>query len=106
MQYRVYIDANAHHMDTSQRTMHGEFDSAEDAVAAAREVVRTRLVEAHRPGMRAEELLEHFVRRGEKPFILPEDDDTSFDLQEFARDCAERLCWREELRDPQNRDRA
>lgn len=106
MRYRVYIDANAHHMDTTQRTMHGEFDSPEDAVAAAREVVRTRLVEAHRAGMKAEDLLEHFVRRGEKPFILPEDDDTRFDLREFARDCAEKLCWREELRDPQNRNRA
>ena len=106
MRYRVYIDANAHHMDTSQRTMHGEFGSPEDAVAAAREVVRTRLVEAHRPGMMAEDLLEHFVRRGENPFILPQDDDTRFDLQEFARECAERLCWREQLRDPQNRNHA
>ena len=98
MRYRVYIDANAHHMDTSQRSLHGEFDSAAHAVDAAREIIRTRLVEAHRPGMTADALLEHFVRRGEKPFILPEDDDTRVDFTEFARECAERLCWREQLR--------
>ena len=106
MRYRVYIDANAHHMDTSQRTLHGEFDSPQAAMAAAREVVRTRLVEAHRPGMKAEELLECFVRRGENPFILPEDAHTQFDLEEVAREYAERLCWREQLRDPENRNQA
>ena len=106
MPYRVYIDANAHHMDTSQRTLHGEYETAEDAVAAAREVVRTRMVEAHRPGMKADELLERFVRRGENPFILPEDDDTRFDLQEFVRECAERLCWREALREDRSGKRA
>jgi hypothetical protein len=99
MKYRVYIDANARQMDTSQRTLHGEYDTPEQAVAAAREVVRTRLVEEHRAGMKAEELLQRFAQRGETAFIMPMDESTLLDLNEHARECAERLCWREELRD-------
>ena len=98
MQYRVYIDANAHHMDTSTRSVHGVYDTAEQAVDAAREVIRTRLVEAHRRGMSAQELLERFARHGELPFIVPEDKDTRFERLEYARVHAKKLCWREELR--------
>jgi hypothetical protein len=99
MKYRVYIDANPHQMDTSQRTLHGDYDTPEGAVAAAREVVRTRLVEEHRPGMKADELLRRFAQRGETAFIMPMDASTLFDGNDYARECAERLCWREELRD-------
>ena len=99
MRYRVYIDANTHHMDTTQRSLHGEFAVPEEAVACAREVVRARLVEIHRPGMKVEELLERFVRGGESPFILPEDDHTRLDVQDIARQFARKLCWRETLRD-------
>jgi hypothetical protein len=98
VKYRVYIDANAHHMDTSQRTIHGEYDSAGEAVEAAKEVVRGRLQEAHRPGMKATELLQHFALRAETPFILPQDADTGFDPLAYARNCAQQLCWREQLR--------
>jgi hypothetical protein len=98
MQYRVYIDANPHHMDTSTRAVHGVFDTPEQAVVAAREVISARLIEAHRPGMNATELLEHFVRRGEMPFIMPEDEHSRFDRIDFARKRAKKLCWREELR--------
>lgn len=99
MKYRVYIDANARQMDTSQRTLHGEYDTPEQAVAAAREVVRARLVEEHRAGMKAEELLQRFAQRGETAFIVPMDGSTLLDFNEHARECAERLCWREALRD-------
>ena len=98
MQYRVYIDANSHHMDTSTRTVHGIYDTAQQAVDAAREVISARLIESHRPGMHTEELLEIFVRRGEVPFILPEDEHSRFDRIEFAHERAKKLCWREELR--------
>jgi hypothetical protein len=98
MHYRVYIDANANHCDTSQRTLHGEFDSAGDAVAAAREIVRVRLLEEHRTGMKTEELLERYVQRGECPFILPEDEDTGFSVEDWAQECAARLCWRDAAR--------
>jgi len=98
MKYRVYIDANARQMDTSQRTLHGEYETPEQAVAAAREVVRTRLVEKHRAGMKAEELLQRFAQRGETAFIMPMDASTLLDLNEHARECAERLCWCEKVR--------
>ncbi len=98
MKYRVYIDAHARQMDTSQRSLHGEYDSAEQALAAAREVVRARLVEEHRPGMKASELLERYARRGEAPYIIPMGEETLFDANEYARERAEQLCWREALR--------
>ena len=99
MKYRVYIDANPRQMDTRQRTLHGEYDTPQDAVVAAREVVRTRLVGEHHPGMKADELLRRFAQRGETAFIMPMDTSTVFDVNDYARECAERLCWREQLRD-------
>ena len=98
MKYRVYIDANAHHMDTSQRTLHGEYDSAAAAVAAAKEVVDARLAEAHRPGMRSADLLERYARRGEAPFILPGGDEGAFDARDYARTRAAQMCWHEDAR--------
>lgn len=99
MKYRVYIDANSRHMDTSQRTLHGEYDTPEQALVAAREAVRARLVEEHRPGMKSDELLRRFAQRGEIAFIMPMDASSVFDANEHARECAGRLCWREELRE-------
>ncbi len=98
MKYRVYIDANPRRMDTTQRSQYGEYDSAGEALAAAREVVDARLQEEHRPGMRAEDLLERYARRGEAPYIMPLDEHTVFDANEYARERAARLCWRESLR--------
>ena len=98
MKYRVYIDANAHHMDTTQRQVHGEYDSAGAAVAAAREVVRAQLLEAHHPGMKTEELLARFAQRGEVPFIMPQDADTELDVGACAREFAQQICWRDEVR--------
>lgn len=98
MQYRVYIDANTNHMDTSTRSVYGVYDTAEQAIDGAHEVISAQLVEAHRQGMTAEEVLEQFVRRGEMPFILPEDQYSRFDRLEFALERARKLCWREELR--------
>ena len=98
MQYRVYVDANPQQMDTSTRVMHGVYDCAEQAVDAAREVISSRLIESHRHGMSAQELLEIFVRRGEMPFIMPDDKHSQFDRMEFVRQRAKKLCWREELR--------
>jgi hypothetical protein len=98
MLYRVYIDANPHQMDTSTRVVHGVYDCASQAVDAACEVISSRLIESHRAGMSAAELMEVFVRRGEMPFIMPEDEHSQFDRMAFVRERAKRLCWREELR--------
>ena len=100
MHYRVYIDADPHQMDTSARLMHGVYDTAEQAIEVTREVISTQLIESHREGMSVEELLEIFARRGEMPFILPEDEHSRFDGMQFARERAKQLCWREELRPP------
>ncbi|MFT5175494.1 MAG: hypothetical protein ACI8W7_003684 [Gammaproteobacteria bacterium] len=98
MLYRVYIDANPHQMDTSTRVMHGVYDCADQAVNAAREFISSRLVESHRPAMSSAQLMEIFVRRGEMPFIMPEDKHSEFDRMAFVRERAKKSCWREGLR--------
>ena len=58
MHYRVYIDSNFHQMDTSARTMYGEYQTYESAVAAAKEAIDAILESEHRPDMSAAQLLQ------------------------------------------------
>ena len=92
MQYRVYIDSNFHQMDTSARTMYGEYDTYAQAIAAARQAIDTALESARQPGMSASELLEVYARLGEEPFIIPDDTTPRFDGRDYARTRCEQLC--------------
>ena len=92
MKYRVYIDENPRLADTSARMLRGEFDRREDAVAAARETVDGFLADAYQAGMTADQLLEHFVKLGEDPFILPDDEKSPFNGQAYARRRCREIC--------------
>ena len=92
MKHRVYIDENPHLADTSARLMRGEFDSREEALALAREIVDDCLAESRRDGMTANQLLEAFVTVGEQPFLLPDDEHAPFDALEYATVRCHVLC--------------
>ena len=92
MSYRVYLDANYHQMDTSARTMSGEFSSHAQAVAAARELIDGILDSEYHPSMSAEELLHAYVTRAEEPFIIPDDGATAFDGRDYASARCRALC--------------
>jgi hypothetical protein len=69
--YKVLINDNAHYMDESERTDHGVFANADEAVAACKLVVDDDLNEMCTPGMTAKELYRLYVAFGPDPFVVP-----------------------------------
>ena len=92
MSYRVYLDANFRLMDTSARTMTGEYASYAQAVAAARELIDGVLESEYHKSMRAEELMHAYMTRGEEPFIIPDDEHAPFNGREYATARCQALC--------------
>ena len=67
--YRVLMNENARYMDESDRSDHGVFANAEEAIAACKAMVDDELATMHRPGMSAKELYRLYVGFGPDPFV-------------------------------------
>ena len=86
--YRVLINDNAHYMDESERTDHGIFANADEAVAACKEIVDGDLNAMWKPRMTAKELYELYVAFGPDPFVVPlnpKDPDVEFSAWTYAK---------------------
>lgn len=83
MKYTVEVDDNFHYMDEEERYTLGVYDSAEEAVAAAKRVVDGFLSEGVNPGATARELFYSFTMFGDTPHIIPTI--KGFDAWEYAR---------------------
>jgi hypothetical protein len=91
MTYTVRVDDNFHYMDKDYRRTHGEYESLEAALKAAKEVVDGFLSAAHTPGMRPEDLYRIYTSFGDDPFIIgPED--SKFSAWNYARGRCEEIC--------------
>jgi hypothetical protein len=87
--YRVLINDNARYMDESERTDHGVFANADEAVAACKEIVDDELNTMCRPGMIAKELYRLYVAFGPDPFVVPlnpKEPDLSFSAWTYAKE--------------------
>ena len=73
MKFTVFVADNFHYMDESERHKHGEYESADAAVAAAQEIGNRSLRELHTWSMGAEELTKQYCFFGEDPYIFPSD---------------------------------
>jgi hypothetical protein len=69
--YRVLINDNANYMDEREQVKHGDFDSADDAVAACKEIVDSDLITMRKAGTAAKDLYKVYVAFGPDPFIVP-----------------------------------
>jgi hypothetical protein len=78
MKYTVFIDDNFHYMDESYRCKHGDFETGEEALEAAKRIVDESLASLHTEGMTASKLYDHYVTFGDDPFIIPEDESCKF----------------------------
>src|SRR5947209_18269817 len=67
--YQVLMNENARYMDESDRSDHGVFANAEEAIAACKAMVDDELATMHRPGMSAKELYRLYVGFGPDPFV-------------------------------------
>ena len=92
MKYTLLCDDNFHYMDETERIVLGQFDSAEAAIAAARRVVDRDLSEAHKPGMTADELYQHYTSFGSDPFIRSDDRSCEFSAWTYARSRCSEIC--------------
>ena len=89
--YTVYVDDNFHYEDESKREKLGEFQSAAEAIAAARKLVDSYLDRAFEPGMTAEALFRSFTTFGRDPFIVPSEGTGGFSAWKYAKArCRER----------------
>jgi hypothetical protein len=89
MKYTVFVDDNFHYTDEAERYTLGEFDTAQEAVAAAKRIIDEFLDPAHEPWMTAEELYQGYTMFGEDPFIVPDDPTGHFSAWNYAKErCA------------------
>jgi hypothetical protein len=92
--YRVLIDDNFHYMDESERVLHDEFGTLDEALCACRSIVNDFLEGAYKPGMSSSELYELYVAFGDDPFIVPVDPQgarSGFSAWEYARERCEQM---------------
>ena len=82
--YKVLIDDNFHPMDESERTDHGGFATAEEAVAECKAIIDDNL-ESFKPRSTAQELFEIYAMFGDDPFIVGEPP-VHFSAWDYARE--------------------
>lgn len=91
MTYTVRVDDNYHYMDADERYTHGQYETLEDALKAAKEIVDDCLSSAYKSGMSADTLYQNYTSFGADPFIVgPED--SKFSAWEYAKARCEVLC--------------
>lgn len=92
MKYTVYVDDNTHFMDESERFKLGEYETAEDAVKAAKYLVDKFLVQNYKPDMLSETLYENYTIFGKDPFIVPQDEESKFSAWDYAKEQCRIIC--------------
>jgi hypothetical protein len=69
MIYKVFVDDNYHYMDKDRRYTHGEFETLEAAVEAAKKIVDDGLLSDYQAGMSASTLYSRYTMFGEDPWV-------------------------------------
>jgi hypothetical protein len=69
MTYTVFVDDNFHYMDKDERYAHGEFETLEAAVDAAKKIVDDDLLHHYEPGMTPNDLYGRYKMFGEDPWV-------------------------------------
>jgi len=92
MKYTVICADNFHYMDERERSTHGQYDSPEAAIAAAKAVVDHCLLFIYRPGMTADVLYDHYTDFGDDPFIRSDDPTCVFSAWSYAKERCPEIC--------------
>jgi hypothetical protein len=91
MIYKVFVDDNYHYMDKDRRYTHGEFETLEAAVEAAKRIVDDGLLSDYQAGMSASTLYSRYTMFGEDPWVSgPGKSD--FSAWKYAESRCEILC--------------
>jgi hypothetical protein len=92
MKYTVICDDNFHFMDESERDTHGQYDSADAAIAAAKAIVDRSLRHLYQPGMTAGRLYDDYMDFGDDPFIRSDDKSCVFSAWKYAEERCPEIC--------------
>jgi hypothetical protein len=66
--YKVFVDDNFHYQDPSERYCAGEYETATEALAKCKKIVRESLESCREPGMTPTEVYDQYVRFGYDPW--------------------------------------
>ncbi len=100
MKYTVLVDDNFHYMDDTKTITEGEFDTAEAAIACAKEVVDKCLADLYSqlskqqpPGktLTADELYGYYNSFGDDPYVISEDKTVKFSGWSYAKERCEEM---------------
>jgi hypothetical protein len=89
MPFTVIVNENSHYMDESESYTLGEFETAEEALAACKRMVDQDLAELHTAGMPAEDLYRQYTTFGRDPQIVP---DGGFSAWDYAKARSAAIC--------------
>ena len=92
MYYQLQCDDNFQFMRDGGSDLHGQFPSAEVAIAAAKAIVEKSLRHLYRPGMEADELYEDYMDFGDDPFIRTDDPSCRFSAWTYAESRCPEIC--------------
>jgi len=89
--YTVFVDDNYHYMDKEARYTHGEFETLEVAVEAAKKIVDDDLLQYYEPGMSASDLYGRYKMFGNDPWVSGAKE-IPFSAWDYAKARCEIIC--------------
>jgi hypothetical protein len=92
LKYELYVDDNYNYMDDDERYKAGEFDTIDEAIAAAKKIVDEFLLLTckKRPDISSEELYAVYKTSGEDPWIHP--NYTDYNSWDYAEARCKEIC--------------
>ena len=86
MPYQVFVDDNFHYQDETERITDGVFDTAEEAVAACKEIVDKSLRHLYKQHPdTAERLYDDYQDFGDDPFVRSDSPGCKFSAWNYAK---------------------
>ena len=94
MKYYLRIFDNNHHWDETSSYDHGEYKTYEDAVIAAKKIVKEFFVGECHSGKTEGDLMASFAMYGEEPVVFPDEpkNGSRFSPSDYAEEYVKELC--------------
>ena len=97
MSFKVIVAENSHYMDESENYAYGTYDTLEQAVAVAKEIVDRFVIQTCKPGVSFESAWSIYAMFGEDPYIRVVDGNVeqgslAFSARSYARERCMELC--------------
>lgn len=92
--FKLKVYDNFHYMDEEEAYTTGSFNTYEEALQRAKEIVESSLRESYKPGMSSAELLTLYRRFGSDPIIIGSVDSNhpGFSAWSYAEEKAKEMC--------------